>query len=315
MDTFGAGNTSESLYPGKLREAGDLPPGQPMPAGTDANANKGELLEIFWRGRWIIIAALVVAIGLAVLYLQSTTPLYTSSSSIYVAQSGPKIMSNDGISELGGNGQDAYYLATQTEVLKSSSILNIAADQLRTRQVKSFASSDSPVSVLKAGLSVELGKMNDIITVSFESPSPDDAAQAVNAIVDAYQKYSANSRKSTAAEVLKVLDNEFKDRETERDQKMQAMLDFRKENSDVQLDERGDTGTSVELQQLSGINTALTSAQLSEAEAHASYDLVKEYVGDPVKLRQLISRINETGNGSWYLGDGGEHQSARVAAS
>jgi succinoglycan biosynthesis transport protein ExoP len=296
VETFGASNTSESLYPGKLREAGDLPQGQIIPGGGDANANKGELLEIFWRGRWIIVAAIIVAIGAAVLYLQSTTPLYTSSSSIYVAQGGPKIM-GDGVAELGGNNQDAYYLATQTEVLKSSAILNIAADQLRTREVKTFESSDSPVSVLKTGLSVELGKMNDIITVSFESPSPDDAAQAVNAIVDAYQKYNANSRKSTASEVLKVLDGEFHERETERDQKMQAMLDFRKENSDVQLDATGDTGTRVEAEQLTSINAALTAAQLNEAEAHAAFDLAKEYVADPVKLRQLIAAQSMAANG------------------
>jgi succinoglycan biosynthesis transport protein ExoP len=300
VDTLGETTTNDSIYPSKFRETGEVPQGLVVPGGADANANKGELLEIFWRGRWIIIASLVVAIGAAVLYLQSTTPLYSSSSSIYVAQSGPKIMNGDGMAELGSNGQDAYYLATQTEVLKSSAILNIAADELRDRHVRTFETTDSPVSVLKGGLSVELGKMNDIITVSFESPSPDDAAQAVNAIVDAYQRYSANSRKSTASEVLKILDNEFHDRERERDQKMQAMLDFRKQNSDVQLDDRGDTGTSVELQQLSGINSALTAAQLSEAEAHAMYDLVKEYVADPVKLRQLIAaqRIGDGGNGS-----------------
>jgi len=293
VDTFGTANTntSESIFPGKLREAGELPQqqgGQPLPGGGDASGNKGELLEIFWRGRWIIAASMVVAIGAAVLYLQSTTPLYSSSSSMYVAQSGPKIMNNDGISELGGDGQAMYYLATQTEVLKSSAILNLAADQLRTRHVRTFESSDSPVGVLKGGLSVELGKMNDIITVSFESPSPDDAAEAVNAIVDAYQKYNANARKSTAAEVLKILDNEFHDREQERDQKMQAMLDFRKANSDVQLDDRGDTATNVEVQQLTSINAALTSAQLSEAEAQANYELAKQDLADPVKLRQLI---------------------------
>ena len=239
------------------------------------------------RGRWIIVASVVVAIGAAVLYLQSTTPLYSSSSSIYVLQSGPKIMNNDGISS--GAPQDAYYLATQVEVIKSSSILNLAADQLRSRHVRSFESSDSPVGVLKAGLTVELGKMNDIVTVSFESPSPEDAAQAVNAIVDAYQKYTAESRKSTTGELLKILDNEFRDREKERDQKMQAMLAYREQNSDVRLDDRGETNQTVEIQQLSGINAALTAAQLSEAEDRASYEMAKTFVSDPVKLRQLMA--------------------------
>ncbi len=284
MDTFGEVNTSESIYPSKPREASEAQ-GQMPPSATEGS--KGELLEIFWRGRWIILASVVVAVGAAVLYLQSTTPLYSSSSSIYVAQSTPKYLNNDGVSQNGP--QDAYYLATQVEIIKSSSILNIAADQLRSRHVRSFEMSDSPVSVLKGSLAVELGKMNDIITVSCESPSPEDAAQAVNAIVDAYQTYTAEARKSTTGEVLKILENEFQDREKERDQKMQAMLAYREQNSDVQLDEHGDNNQSVEVQQLSGINAALTAAQLSEAEDHASYLMAKTYVSDPVKLRQLMA--------------------------
>lgn len=291
MDTLNDSNSSDSIYPSRPRENPEL--GQQQPSQAPAEANHGELLEVFWRGRWIIIAAVVVAIGAAVLYLQSTTPLYSSSSSIYVSQNLEKISNNGSAVQAP---QDAYYLATQVEVIKSSSILNIAADQLRVRDVRFFASSDSPVSLLKLGLTVELGKLNDIITVSFESPSPEDSAQAVNAIVDAYQTYMAEQRKSTAGELLKILEGEFREREQERNDKMQKLVDFRNENSDVNLNEQGGIQTNDGLATLSGINAALIAAQLEEAESHARYDQAKSYIADPLKLRQLMLAEQQPGS-------------------
>jgi len=299
VDTFRENSVKDPMVPAKIREAGDSP--VPLNLAANPDQNKGELLEIFWRGRWIIIAAVIVAIGVAILYLQSTTPLYSSSSQIYVEQGGPQIKNDAAVSQ---GPQDAYYLATQCEVIKSSAILNIAVDQLRDRHVKSFEASDSPVGALKGGLSVDLGKLNDIITVSFESPSPDDSAQAANAIVDAYKQYNDAQRKYTATELLKILDKDLKEREADRDQKMNAMLEFRQENSNIDLEDTAGAKTPVATQELEGLTQALTSARLAEANAQATYEMAKDAIADPVKLRQLMAAQAMLSGNSQQAGNG-----------
>jgi capsular exopolysaccharide synthesis family protein len=292
VDTLGESNTSDSIYPSKPRDNPELPQGQP--GQHPGEANKGELLEIFWRGRWIIVAAVVVAIGAAVLYLQSTTPLYASSSSIYVSQTA-KVRNDDGSTI--STQQDAYYLATQVEVIRSSSILNLAADELRLRHVRSFESSDSPVTLLKLGLSVDLGKLNDVITVGYESPSPEDSAQAVNAIVGAYQKQMTDQRKSTAGDMLKILQKQFSESEAERSEKSAAMVNFRNENPDVDYSDQANPGNNALDMALNGTIATLTQAQMDEAQAHAEYELAQQYQRDPIKLRLLMVAKQPAGSG------------------
>jgi len=292
VDTFGESNTSDSIYPSKPRDNPELPQGQP--GQHPGEANKGELLEIFWRGRWIIVAAVVVAIGAAVLYLQSTTPLYASSSSMYVSQT-VKVTDTDGKST--PTQQDAYYLATQVEIIRSSSILNLAAEELRVRHVRSFETSDSPVTLLKLGLTVDLGKLNDVITVSYESPSPEDSAQAVNAIVGAYSKQMTNERKSTAGDMLKILQKQFSESETERSEKMAAKVAFRDANPDMSFSDQVNPANNALDATLNSTISALTQAQLDEAQAHAKLELAQQYRADPVKLRLLILADQPAGSG------------------
>ncbi len=285
MDTLrDSGELRESVSPGKIQYGAEGPGGT---AAIATEANRGELVEILWRGRWIILAAIVVAIGAAVFYLQSTTPLYSASSQIYVDQSGPKILNDGGLSQ--ESSQTGYFLATQCEVIKSMAILSIAAENPDLSQRRTFEASDNLAATLKGGLSVERGKMNDIITVSYECPSPEDAAAAANAVVDAYKRYNDEQRHSTAAEVLKILEHEYKDREAERDEKMKKMVDFRQENGNIELDDRGMHDASFDGQKLQSLTQALTAAQLAEADASASYALAKAAVSSPQRLHELMA--------------------------
>ena len=236
------------------------------------------LFQIAWRSRWILLMSTIVALALAIVYLAITAPLYSSTSKIYVEQSAPRIMAE---TAEGLMTQSKNYLGTQKEMLKSTPILTAA---LKTsggniQHMKVFENVDNPIAFLKKrGLQVSVSKSNDIISITSESPRPAEAAQLVNAVVDAYVTYHATSKRNTSAEILKILQSEKSRRSTELSQQHEAIMDFRQHSEAAAFENnRG----NIILQKLERLSTLLTEAQLATSESRRLYEFTKKMINDP----------------------------------
>ena len=95
-----------------------------------------DLIQIIWRSRWIVLLTMAVALGIGLTYITVATPIYTSTSRIYVQQSGPKILTEaEGVMT---QSQPKNYLYTQAELLKSTPILSSALERTDIKQIKIF---------------------------------------------------------------------------------------------------------------------------------------------------------------------------------
>ncbi|MDB5333143.1 MAG: Tyrosine-protein kinase ptk [Phycisphaerales bacterium] len=245
-----------------------------------------DLVEILWRGRWIVLVSVLVSAIAGWVYLKQSTPLYSSSARLYVEQTGPKII-GDSVDVMS---QANNYLATQCEVIKSSAITSIAIESSDLARLKTFSGSQNPIGSIRAGLDVSVAKDNDIITVSYLSPRPEESARVVNAVVDAYITYHAKQKQSTAAEVLKILQKEKEKREGELSAKMKQLLEFRQANSNIAFDtEKSGDKPGFAAQKLTALTEALLTAQLAESDAKVNYDMAKEAAADPAKLAQFAA--------------------------
>ena len=238
------------------------------------------LTKIIWRRRWIVLLATVAALAAGFAYVTVATPLYTSTSKIYVEQTGPTILTEvEGVMTKSMN-----YLGTQAELLKSMPILSLAVEKARAKQTDIFNSVDNPIAYLRSGLNVSLGGEDDIMSISCDSADPVEAAQLVNAVVDSYVAYHEARKRSTSSEVLRILQNEHAERRAELLEKMKAMADFKKENSAMGFQtERG----NVIVSRLEALSAALTEAQLATIESKSIYETTKEMVRDPAKLKRF----------------------------
>jgi uncharacterized protein involved in exopolysaccharide biosynthesis len=172
---------------------------------------QNDFLQVLWRGRWILLLCTLIGLSGGIAYLFNATPIYSSSAQLYVEANGPKII-ND---QLNAGAQSQNFLNTQAELIRSSQILSTVAELPEIRAMKTFAGLDNPIGMLKASLSTGVGLKNDLITLSFESPYPTEAAEVVNAVVQSYKNYDAGRKRSSAAEVMRVLQKELHDREAE----------------------------------------------------------------------------------------------------
>ena len=240
------------------------------------------LFQVVWRSRWIVLLAVVVSLAAAFGYLAKATPIFTSTSRVYVEQSGPKIFTEaEGVMT-----QSKNYLYTQAELLKSVPILSSALAKPGVEQMKVFDEVDNPIAYLKKELlDVSVGKKDDIINVSSDSPQPTEAAQLVNAVIDSYITYHSTRKRSTAAEVLKILQTEKTKRDIQLTEKLRAMMDFKRENMALAFENRN---SNIILDRLTRLSEEVTQAQLATIEAKSIYETVKSMVSDPLGLKQLV---------------------------
>jgi len=240
------------------------------------------LMVVVWRNRWIMLIIQVVALAAAAVYLAKATPIYTSTSRVYVEQSGPKVFTE---AEQGVMTQSKNYLHTQVELLKSSPIIVQVLEDPSIGRMKTFTACDNPVAYLKKNLRAGVGRKDDIISVSFDSAYPHEAARLVNAVVVAYSAYHENRKRSTSAEVLRILQLENASRLEELAAKRQAMTDFKQENRALAFE--SDRGNIV-LERLTTLSAELTQAQLAAIASETTYRHAKQMLDDPAKLKQFV---------------------------
>lgn len=251
-----------------------------LPAQTKEALQMG-LLELLLCHRKTIIITTFLSLVAAYIYLLMATPIYTSSARLYVEQSGPKI-----ISDYEGFLTDSKnYLFTQRELMQSTPIMASVAANPQIKRLISFQNIDNIIAYLKKNIDVSVGKKDDIITVSFDSPYPADATRIVNAIVDSYVDYHSTHKRSTVLEVLKILQKEKIKRDTELSEQTKQLLDFTRTNGMVAFD--NSSFPNVAVQRLAKLSDALTEAQLATINAKAEYEVVASIKNDPAKIKQF----------------------------
>ncbi|RPJ29142.1 MAG: hypothetical protein EHM35_13410, partial [Planctomycetaceae bacterium] len=250
------------------------------------------LLQVVLRHRWIILTSTLLFVAGAFLYLAKATPIYTSASRVYVEQTGPKI-----IDEYGGvMTRSSNYLYLQGELIRSTPILAAVADDPEMRYLRTFDGVDNLVAWLKKELKIGVGKRDDIITVSCDSPYPTEAARIVNTVVDSYVKYQSTRQRSTVSEVLAILQKEKVKRDEELSGKLSKMLEFTQQNGIVSFDNKGG---NIVLERLSTLSGALTEAQLAALNAKADFEAVTAMKDQPAKIKQFAEAA--TGMGTRVL--------------
>ncbi|MEJ2701410.1 MAG: polysaccharide biosynthesis tyrosine autokinase [Sedimentisphaerales bacterium] len=245
-------------------------------------------LQILLRHRWTIVITTVLCLAVAFVYILKATPIFSSSSRLYVEQTGPRIMNEyDGVMTRSGN-----YLYTQGELMKSTPIVADAVETAGLGNLRMCANVDNVTAYVKSNLNVGVGRKDDIVTASFESPYPVEAATVVNAVVQAYIKYHSASKQSTAAKVLDILKKEKDTQDKELQATMTQLMDFTRQNGVVSVDRQGG---NVVFDRLSKLSTALTEAQLMSLNAQADYEAAQSMADKPAKVKQFASASSTAG--------------------
>lgn len=237
------------------------------------------LFHVLWRGRLMILLSVVAAGAAVYLYLQQTTPLYDSTARILIEKRGQQTEVPPPVGSTPTN-----YVQTQAGIISSREILVAALRDPNILTLPTLRSAEHPLEEVIRTLTVSVGKNTDIVSITAESPYPDDAAQIVNAVVRAYQSWHEANRESTTTKLLGELKDQYDDSFKELLSKWDERRQFERGNPEVIEIIRG----GIVLKTLEVRGQELAAAQGSAAEQRSYYEGLKRFESDPGKLRQYI---------------------------
>lgn len=258
---------------------------QREPAG--ANAPGAPLIgELLMRRHWTIGVAVAGCLLAAAIYLLFARRIYTAQSRLFIEQNGQHVL-NDSQNHPDSSQADSY-LYSQASAILSTPVVRYALDQVGYRQLKTFSKlNGDPVEWLLQGGSfkVDVGKKDNILTVSMESPYPAEATDIVKAVVDGYLFRLSKHRRVTGEEMVKILADEREQLERKREAGIEALVRFKAENGAISFrDEKG----NITLDRLASLSTALTAAELASLEFRVQLVATNAALADPQDISAFV---------------------------
>ena len=257
----------------------------------------GQILSIFWRGRWIILGCTAIAAVVGYLHVEQRGTIWRAASRVYVEKKGPSTVGPESL--LLGIGAKNY-ANTQAEVLQSSEVLEeaLGAFQKEVPEPRLFGEDQTGnrVAWLKKYLTVKVGRDDDIITASLDSAHKEEACSIVNAVVDSYQRFQARRQKSSSKELYELLDKDRVKFQGEYETAVDAQITFRKEHPGVGAESGG---LSVLRETWRKLSNELAAAEDDLLAQEAAWNSAKELQADPALLRQVLpSMLGGAGAGA-----------------
>jgi capsular exopolysaccharide synthesis family protein len=152
--------------------------------------------------------------------------------------------------------------------------------------LRTLADVDLGVAHLRNTLRIDVGRRDEIITISFDSPYAIEAAQIVNNVVDAYMASRSDHERQNSGQVLEILQEEMARATKELNERRDEFEEF--QSSGMPLALGSDQGSDVVPRYL-GLEGHLTQAQMRASEAESFLAGVKALSGNPVALRQYLT--------------------------
>jgi succinoglycan biosynthesis transport protein ExoP len=221
------------------------------------------LSRILLRRKLIVIGITALAIAIAVAYILTATKRYTSTARLSV-----KLADTSLTASAPSDADSANFLATQQEMIGSSSVSAIVAQDPEVANLEAMKEGPTPIAALRKILSVEIGKHDDGITVSAETRDPAEAPIIVKAVIDAYILYQTKPKESSLDNTLAALN---KSRDEANSALTNIVVDMTELESRYGISPGSDTNNPV-LMRVSDLKNTLDAATTDLLQAQSDYE-------------------------------------------
>ncbi len=140
------------------------------------------------------------------------------------------------------------------------------------------------------GLSVDIGKDSQVITISYDSPDPELAARVANAVAASYRDFGLSSRMSTAQQQTLFLNQQLAELRDKVTRAEQALQDYQQREGLIDSESRGKMISA----ELAGLSQQLIAAQAKRSEAEIRYREVQRLRNSPDAYDSLAAVLNSS---------------------
>jgi len=270
--------------------------------GDDDEIDLLHYWHVLLKRRWLILSILAAVTVLALLATLMATPIYRATAVLQLDQDTQQVLQVQGMDPM--RTLDPNFLQTQYELLKSRSLaervasqLNLTPAQLDTLSAKGWMgrmldllkphSRKTPApgapgeatdaasqlreaaNMVDEGITVEPVRNSRLVKVNFDSPSPQFAAQAANAVADGFIASGLERRFGASSYAKTYLESQLKVTKARLEETERQLVDYaQKEN----IINSGDNGQSLATQNVTQLNAALAAAQDQRIKAQARWN-------------------------------------------
>src|SRR6184192_446746 len=263
--------------------------------------------DVLVKHRWLILSVTALLTVLVAVYSFRLKPVYRATARIDVEAEMPLLQT---LNDLFRNEQsDDMFLATQVSVLQSDRLAWQTIQQLDLGKLPEFGGGERPgvagtelvtqtslVGRFKANRRIERLKDTRMVEVSFESTSPDLAAQVANALVNNYVEYNFHTKYDATRQATGWMEQQLDELKLKVEKSQQALVNYERQNSIVNIGDK----ESVAQARLDDLNRNLTATQTERLQKQSVYEMVRSNESLVSFLEQngsgLLSRLEEKGS-------------------
>ena len=218
---------------------------QPHRNESTESIELGRLVMQLWRGRRIIGIACAVSIGLGLVYLVVTPPVYRATTRLLVVRQGSARDQTPAR-------YDPAFVATQAEIVRSRTVVENALDAY---QPPNLVTADDPVSSALKAVRVTPVEGTNVMQVSYECSDQQAAERMLEAVLQKYKEYTQDTEQNSRLQSLSLLTESEQELRKQLDRKEAEYRDLLKQGVLLAV---GDDVSRVHTEYLSNLGKALT---------------------------------------------------------
>jgi capsular exopolysaccharide synthesis family protein len=243
------------------------------------------LLRIVHHWRWLVLGAIVLGLAGAILSTLTTTPIYRAG--VTLEANPPTVSVSDEQSR--EMEQSSYYsidfVATQIGLLQSQAVaertaqeLNLGSNPVITKQTGDASSRlDRAAGVVRNGLKVTTPEAGTLIRFTYDSPSPQLAAQIANGVAESFINTALQRRYEASAYARNFLERQINKTRGDLERTERSLVAYAQQQgiintatSSMDGKTTGDSG-SIQGDSLIQLNNALAQATARRVMAEGAY--------------------------------------------
>jgi capsular exopolysaccharide synthesis family protein len=257
----------------------------PRPTGLE------QLVAALYRQRFVILAALGLALITAVVLSLTAKPEYTAVASVQLDQQAPRVFADDNLDPQIDEKDSARFLQTQLDRARSRQIAEAVATRLQlakspaslnalgVEQASEKSAQQEIISKLQEGVEVALGLNTRLAQISFTSGNPYVSARIVNAFAEALVAANLDAKLETSARAKKYLLGQLGQAKQRLEGSERRMLAYARSadltTTVVPTSGNDDRGGSLRAQQLGLMTDSLTQATARRIDAQQQWAQVQ----------------------------------------
>jgi succinoglycan biosynthesis transport protein ExoP len=261
----------------------------------------------YWRmvlkWKWTAFLVFAIAVGVAVAYSLTVTPIYTASGTMWI-EDNPNVLPFADVQSFDAGSN----LQSQARLLRSRSLASDVIDKLKLSENPAFAGTPKPgqarpdpndpayrevlLQRFIDNVTVSSRERTRLVDVSFNSPDPKLAADVLNALFDGFIEMLVSKRYGASEQASKFLGEQIAELRTEIDQKERELNEYGAKKDILPLSSAEEPTVA----RIGTLNSALTAATLDRVNKFNTYNQLKNApLGEipDAPAGSLIQRLRE----------------------